>query len=127
MTRPTMQMSRWQVALILGMCLMGSSFALPSGLTEGARAAVTQVAVQDDAAAIVDAVRKELRGAKIRYERLRVLPSGDEVGVRIVESAAFSDAVAVLTKLFETASPVPGKAYAVVAGDGGDITIKPAR
>lgn len=114
MTHSMQPLPRRQVVSILGVCLAGLV------------ASAAHASASDNTATIIDAIRKELRVANIRYDQLHAL-SGDAVSVHILETARFSDAVAVLSKLFANHSPVPGKTYAVVPGDGGEISTKPAQ
>ena len=106
-----LHMPRWQVYLIVGVCLLGMLLALPNVLPESVRNAApawlphqavplgldlrggayllleadVEAAVKDRTNSVLDDVRKALRNAKILYSGLSVAPTNDDVyGQRIV-------------------------------------------
>src|SRR6185503_7016140 len=119
-----LHMPRWQVYLIVGICLLGILFAIPNVLPESMRKSIPawiphqavplgldlrggayflleadiDAAVKDRTNSVLDDVRKAVRNAKIQYENLRVAPSNDTITLRIMEPEKAADALALVRK-----------------------------
>ena len=122
-----LHMPRWQVYLIVGVCLLGMLLALPNVLPESVRNAApawlphqavplgldlrggayllleadVEAAVKDRTNSVLDDVRKALRNAKILYSGLSVAPTNDALTVHIVDTTKVADAVAIVRKLIQ--------------------------
>src|SRR4249920_2290697 len=116
--------SRWQIYTILGICVLGILFALPNVLPESVRKSLPafvpsqpvplgldlrggayllleakiEVGIKDRVNAVLDDVRKALRGAKILYSGLAIAPSNDALTVKIIEPGKVQEALDVLKR-----------------------------
>lgn len=136
-----LQLKRWQIILIIGLCVMGFVTALPNFLPSDARNAIQrfakfvpmkpitlgldlqggvyvlfeaqiEVAVKDRIQDLLDEVRKGLRKEKITYAGLAA--GKDSITVQITDLARLEDAKSFLKKL---ARPVAGGIAGVVSND----------
>src|SRR5437868_2396506 len=106
-----LHMPRWQVYLIVGICLIGMFLALPNVLPESVRKSMPgwipahpvplgldlrggayllleaniEAAVKERTESVRDDVRKAIRTARIQYEQLRISQSNDTILFRIME------------------------------------------
>jgi protein-export membrane protein SecD len=136
-----LQLKRWQIILIIGICVMGLVTALPNFLPSSARNAIQrvagiipmkpitlgldlqggvyvlfeaqiEVAVKDKIADQLDEIRKGFRKDKITYSGLTA--GKDSIHVQITDLARIEDAKTLLKKL---ARPVAGGIAGVVSND----------
>ena len=122
-----LHMPRWQVYLIVGICLIGVFLALPNVMPESVRKSMPswipshpvplgldlrggayllleadiEAAVKDRTNSVMDDVRKAIRGAKIQYENLRISPSNDTITVRIMEPEKVEDGLTIIRKVVQ--------------------------
>lgn len=136
-----LQLKRWQIFLIIGICVMGLVTALPNFLPSDARNSIQrfvkfvpmkpitlgldlqggvyvlfeaqiEVAVKDRIQDQLDEIRKGLRKEKITYSGLTA--GKDSIRVQVTDPARYEDAKAFLKKL---ARPVAGGIAGVVSND----------
>ena len=150
--------ARWQTYLILGICFLGIVFALPNVLPESFRNSLPSyvphqpvplgldlrggaymlleadidVAIKDRTNALLDDVRKALRGAKILYSGLAIAPTNDALSVRIIDPTKSGDATGLLKKIVQPSGIAFGLGnsageYDVTATDDGLVTMTLSR
>ena len=122
-----LHMPRWQVYLIVGICLIGVLLALPNVVPESTRKSLPawvpaqavplgldlrggaymlleaklEDAVKDRTNAVLDGVRKALRDAHILYSGLALARTNDGISVHIVEPEKRENALAVVRKIVQ--------------------------
>src|SRR6185436_2001100 len=122
-----LHMPRWQVYMIVGICLLGLLLALPNVLPESVRKSLPgwipahpvplgldlrggayllleadiEAAVKDRTNSVLDDVRKAVRAATIQYEQLRVSQKNDTITVHIMEPDKVQDALAIVRKVVQ--------------------------